>query len=79
MGAGICVLLASVFFYAISVPCHSEPTIVTLSSPNLETMNTLITVIDMDALTTRDQYEKIGCFFLMLIDLMQEKHHVLGP
>ena len=48
------VLLAGVFFCALAVLCHSEPATVTLSSPDLETMNAIIAVIDMDALTTRD-------------------------
>lgn len=52
MGAGIRVLLASVVLYALVVPCHCEPAIVTVSSPDLETMNTLTAAINMDALTT---------------------------
>jgi hypothetical protein len=54
MGAGIRVLVASVLFYALAVPCHSEPAIVTVSSPDLETMNALTAAINMDASMTRD-------------------------
>ena len=51
MGAGIRVQLASVLFYALVVPCHSEPAIVKVSSLDLETMNALTAAINMDALT----------------------------
>ena len=52
MGAGTRVLLASVLFYALAV--HGEPAIVTVSSPDLESMGALTAAINMDALTTRD-------------------------
>jgi len=45
-------LLAAAFFCALSVPCRSEPAVVTVYSPDLETMNILTRVIDMDSQTS---------------------------
>ncbi len=45
-------LLVAALFCALSVPCHSEPAVVTIYSPDLGTMNILTRVIDMESQTS---------------------------